>query len=131
MKRRPPAESVWLLTADPPVCRGGNPVAVLNACERRRRLEECLCRFDASSIAEQLGEIGCDEAADYFRDELSPEEVEEVASALEECSEGSSSDDEDANEDADAFVKGLRARLAIVVDAEAGLTARYAGEVDP
>ncbi len=96
MKRRPPpAESVWLLTADPPVCASGNPVAVLTACERRRRLEECLCRFDASSIAEELSEIGCDDAADYFRDELSADEVEDVVSALGECAHGALGDDDD------------------------------------
>lgn len=53
-KRRCSAESVWLLTADPPLCGEGDAVAVLNSCERRRRALDSLCRFDAAAMAGDL-----------------------------------------------------------------------------
>jgi len=116
----------WLLTADPPVCAGGRPVAVLNRCPRRRREQECHCRFDPAEIAEDLEELGAGQLARTLEDSLEPDEVEDFIEELQRCLAQAKGD-----EDCVERVRALVARLQRLVEAEAGLTDRYADDVDP
>jgi hypothetical protein len=72
----------WLLTADPPICARGNPVAVLNACERRRQDEECWCRFDVSEAADDLEAAGAAHLVEWLNDDLEPDDVASLADDL-------------------------------------------------
>lgn len=115
----------WLLTADPPVCKVGNPVTILNTCERRRRGEECWCRFDVVAVADDLEAVGADELVELLNDDLEPEDVELLAGRLA-AAMGSQLDDADAEERGTALVR----RLSRVAKAGSGLSDAYAEEID-
>lgn len=116
----------WLLTADPPVCAGGRPVAVLNQCPRRRKGQICFCRFDAAQIADDLAELGAGELARSLEDGLEPDEVEDFADGVRRSLQAAKGD-----EDLIERLKALVVRLDKLVDAEVGLTDRYSDDVDP
>lgn len=119
-----------LLTADPPICRGGHPVAVLNACERRRRGADCLCRFDANELAEDGELLGCGAIADSLEHELEREEVEGLLAEVELCL-NRPAPTEDRSAEAFERLGRVRYRLEAVVEHEAGLTDRYSDEIEP
>ena len=123
----------WLLTADPPICAAGRPVVVLNACERRRRGGECWCRFDVADIAEDLrdqDDAAASRLAGDFEDEIEAEEVDAVTESLAGVI-ARSRPRTAAAEDRLERLKQVRARLLRVVEAGAGLTSRYADDIDP
>lgn len=120
---------VWLLTADPPLCASGKPVAVLNQCSRRRHAQLCYCRFDAAEISGDLEKLGCAELSRALEDSLEPDEVADFAQHVEHCLRGSRT--HTALEEVVERVKVLLVGLERVVEAEAGLTDRYSDEVDP
>ncbi len=119
-----------ILTVDPPLCAQGDPVAVLNACDRRRRMLDCLCRFDANEIASDATLFGCTDLASAFDIALEPEDVESVAADLEICLRRSTPSDE-VLRDAHDRLQRAASRLERVVDAGAGLTDEYSDAVDP
>ena len=114
-----------LLTADPPVCRVGPPLAVLRRCERLRRDEVCWCRFASADFADELIEAGAPELADYFATALEPEDVDELSSKVRALVASGVPDAELA----DSLAR-LSRRLRRLVEAEAGLTDRYSDELD-
>jgi hypothetical protein len=114
-----------LLTADPPVCRVGPPLAVLRRCERLRRDEVCWCRFAAADLADELSEAGAPELGDYFATALEPEDVNELSSRVRALA-ASGIPDEDL---ADSVAR-LSRRLRRLVEAESGLTDRYSDDLD-
>jgi hypothetical protein len=129
----------WLLTADPPVCRAGRPIVVLENCDRLRREESCWCRFDVAEIAEDLDVIGYRKIAeDWLHDHLEPEDVEafrdEVASAIERAMRVSVTQDDalvkTEVEHGIERVRSLRARLDRLVEREAGMTDRYSDDLE-
>ena len=115
-----------LLTADPPVCRVGPPLAVLRRCERLRRDEVCWCRFAAADLADELIEAGASELADYFAAALEPEDVDELSSKVHALATSESVPDAGL---ADSVAR-LSRRLRRLVEAEAGLTDRYSDDLD-
>jgi hypothetical protein len=117
----------WLLTADPPLCTGGKPVAVLNQCSRRRKGQLCYCRFDAAEISGDLDKLGCGELARTLEDSLEPDDVSDFADGIRSCLIRARGQDEELVE----RVKVLVVRLDQVIEAEAGLTDRYSDDVDP
>lgn len=130
MAVRPPRRAdryVWLLTADPPVCAGGRPVAVLNQCSRKRKGELCHCRFDAAEISDDLGMLGCGELARTLEDGLEPDELSDFADGIRGCLSLAGGKDDELVE----RVKVLVTRLDRIIEAEAGLTDRYSDDVDP
>lgn len=124
-----------LLTADPPVCAAGKAVAVLQQCERRRRDQECLCRFDANEIAEDAAGLGCAEVGEYVSGELEPDDVEDFARAVAAClddrSSGTAATDPDGVAAAMERLRRVEGRLGVLVRHEAGLTDRYSDDIDP
>ncbi|MEX0629624.1 MAG: hypothetical protein WEE67_04195 [Chloroflexota bacterium] len=119
---------VRLLTADPPVCRGGRPLEVLANCDRVRRGEPCWCRFEAETIADDLEAIAATDVSEWLTDTLEPEDVEAFADDLERAvnlAEARSADD-----DAVQRVAQLHARLRRLVRAGAGLTDRHSDDLD-
>jgi hypothetical protein len=116
----------WLLTADPPICASGRPVAVLNQCPRRRRDQVCFCRFDAAEIAEDLNKLGAGELARTLESGLEPEELEDFADGVRGFLRTAKGE-----EDLMGRAKVLVVRLDKLVEAEAGLTDRYSDDIDP
>lgn len=119
---------VRLLTADPPVCRGGRPLDVLANCDRLRRGESCWCRFEAEAIAEDFDAIGADHMSDWLVDTLEPEDVEAFANDVDRAvalAQAKSAADDDLQR-----VVHLQARLRRLVHAGAGLTDRYSDELE-
>jgi hypothetical protein len=123
---RPPF--VRLLTAEPPVCRGGRPLDVLANCDRLRRGEPCWCRFEAEAIAEDLGAIGADNLSDWLTDTLEPEDVEAFAEDVERAINAAPT--RAAEDDAIQRVVHWHARLRRLVRAGAGLTDQYSDDLD-
>jgi hypothetical protein len=119
-----------ILTADPPVCARGNPVAVLNSCERRRRLLECWCRFDVNQIAADASTLRCPDLAASFDIAVDPEDVEAIAADIELCLERSLPADE-GERDALERLTRVRQRLDVLTEHGAGLTDEYSDAVTP
>ncbi|HLX35642.1 MAG TPA: hypothetical protein VKR30_10435 [Candidatus Limnocylindrales bacterium] len=116
----------WLLTADPPICvQGGNPVAVLNSCSRRRRGEECWCRFDVVEAADDLEGVGADDLIEWLNDDLEPEDVSDLAEKLEAHLRRADAEGPEADQ-----AQRLRRRLKRVADRGSGLSGAYADDVD-
>ena len=118
---------VWLLTADPPICAGGRPTAVLNQCSRRRNGQECYCRFDAAEIGDDLGQLGATELARTLEECLDADEVAGFAEDVRRALEWARSTDDELVE----RLRVLGVRLGRLVEHEAGLTDRYSDDVDP
>jgi RNA polymerase sigma factor (sigma-70 family) len=119
---------VRLLTADPPVCRGGRPLEVLANCDRMRRGEPCWCRFEAETIADDLDAIAASDLSEWLTDTLEPEDVETFADDLERAvnvARAKSFDD-----DAVQRVVHLHTGLRRLVRAGAGLTDRHSDDLD-
>lgn len=114
-----------LLTADPPVCRVGPPLAILRRCELLRRDEVCWCRFLASDLADELTEAGAPDLAEYFTSALEPEDVDELSAKVRALVTSGIPDAELADR-----VAKLSRRLRRLVEAEAGLTDRYSDDLD-
>ncbi len=135
--RRTPRAELYdrLLTADPPVCGLGKPVAVLQGCERRRRDQECLCRLDANEVSDDLLRLGCDDLADYLVAGSEPEDVEDFVGAMADCLARSIArrppDGAGDREEATERLRRVERRLRVLVEHEAGLTDRYSDEIDP
>jgi len=123
---RPPF--LRLLTADPPVCRGGRPLEVLANCDRLRRGDPCWCRFEAEAIVEDLEAIGAPALSDWLTDTLEPEDVEAFADEIERAINGARPRSED--DDAVQRVAHWHVRLRRLVRAGAGLTDRYSDDLD-
>lgn len=124
-KRRYRAEQyIWLLTADPPICRSGRPLEVLDSCERRRRDLVCWCRVAVRDIADDLDAVGCGDLADEFEAELDSDDVAELAERL--ASVGRTAEDREAGERVAAAAEILE-RIA---EAGSGLSDRHADDVD-
>lgn len=123
---RPPF--IRLLTAEPPVCRGGRPLDVLANCDRLRRGDLCWCRFEAEAIAEDLGAIGAENLSDWLTDTLEPEDVEAFANDVERAINAARA--RAAEDDAVQRVVHLHARLRQLVRTGAGLTDQYSDDLD-
>lgn len=119
---------VRLLTADPPVCRGGRPLEVLANCDRMRRGEPCWCRFEAETIADDLEAIAATDVSAWLTDTLEPEDVEALADDLDRAV--SLAEARSADDDAVQRVAQLHARLRRLVRAGAGLTDRHSDDLD-
>lgn len=124
--RRRRAKSVWLLTADPPVCTAGRAVDVLSQCAELRRGNECVCRFDVAELEAPLRACGGDEAAEMLSDRLEPEDVEDLLRLTQQCVR-SGHGTEEARQDVSALV----ARLRRLVARGSGLTDAYSDEIGP
>jgi hypothetical protein len=72
----------WTLVADPPPCDPGNPRRALAYCKKARHGQRCTCLFDLGSIVDDLEEVGLDEYASEFEDELEAESLEDVVAEL-------------------------------------------------
>lgn len=135
MRRVPRAELYdRLLTADPPVCALGKPVEVLQRCERRRRSQDCVCRFDANEISDDGLLIGFADLGAYMNGESEPLEVEDFARALayglaRAATTGPTGDAVEWEAATDRL-RRVEHRLRVLVAHEAGLTDRYSDEVD-
>jgi len=125
-RRAAPAEQYpRLLTADPPICSVGPPLATLRRCDRLRRGDRCYCRFAAADIAEDLVAADRLDLAQFLEASLEVEDVEELA-------------DEVATIDVESMGdEGLAERLTILrgdlqrlVDAGSGLIDRYSDDLD-
>ncbi len=119
-----------LLVADPPVCGRGNVIAILNSCERRRRMLDCQCRFDANEISKDAETIGCEALASAFDVALEPDDVEDVAADLELCLRSAKTTNEFERDARDRLV-AVSKRLERVIEAQSALTDEYSDEVDP
>lgn len=118
-------QHAWLLTADPPVCAIGPALGTLRRCDRLRRGEHCFCRFAAGDIAEDLAAAGATDIAELLETPLEPDDVEELRDGVEAI-------DFDGIGDV-ALAERLTILLADLnrlVRAGAGLTDRYADELD-
>jgi hypothetical protein len=129
------ADYHWILLADPPVCRGGRPDVVLNNCDRLRKGEICLCRFETQEIVDDLALAGAAGALDDWltSGDLEEQDVEEmtrkVLSLVREAQArgpGMSGDEAAAVDRLD----GLARRLRRLVDRGSGLSDRYADDLD-
>lgn len=72
----------WTLVADPPPCDPGNPHRALAYCKKARQGQRCTCLFDLGAIADDLEEVGLDEYASEFEDELDAESLADVVTEL-------------------------------------------------
>ena len=120
--------SIRLLTADPPVCRGGRPLEVLVNCDRMRRGEPCWCRFEAETIADDLDAIAAGDLSEWLTDALEPEDVEAFADDLERAVSAARA--RSADDDAVQRVVHLHAMLRRLIRAGAGLTDRHSDDLD-
>jgi hypothetical protein len=116
---------IWLLTADPPICRAGRPIEVLNSCERRRRDEVCWCRVAVRDVVDDLELVGRPDLGEWFESELEADDVADLAERLHAIAPGNG--DDAALERVMALANILRR----VADHGSGLTDRYADDVDP
>jgi hypothetical protein len=126
---------VWLLTADPPLCREGDSLAVLRRCERLRRGEDCACRFDVSDITDDLTDIDARAIADeHLRDRLDSDEVvrfrDAVRQALAEARTGAAAASALEREMAIERVVHLLNRLDRAVAGGAELTDEFSDELE-
>ena len=130
------ADYKWLLLADPPVCRAGRPIVVLNNCDRRRKGEICWCRFNTSEIADDLAEIGEANLADeWLTMDLEARDVEDFRNAVQTAVARAGQHSEEAPLDQDQEhalerVSYLIRRLNRLVESESGLSDRYSEDVD-
>lgn len=114
-----------ILTADPPICRVGPALGILQRCERLRRDEACYCRVYSRDLAEDLLEAGAASQADYLTASLEPEDVEALVEELRRF---------DPSRIADAELRsrveaGL-IQLARLVRHGSGLTDQYSDDID-
>lgn len=117
----------WLLTADPPICGRGNPSAVLNMCERRRRDEECWCRFDVIEVADDLEAAGAPGLVEWLNDDLEPDDVAALADELAATvARAGSAVELDGTERG----RKLERRFRRLVEAGVGLSDEYADDID-
>lgn len=126
---------VWLLTAEPPLCRDGDSLAVLRRCERLRRGQDCVCRFNASDIADDLADIDAGTIADqYLRDRLDSGDVvrfrDAVNQALAETQRDPSGSAPLEREMAIERVGHLLSRLDRVIASGAELTDQFSDELE-
>lgn len=114
------------------MCGLGDPIAVLNACQRRRRGQMCVCRVSVTEVTEDLATAGCPEVAEALDADLEPEDVLAFADAVEACRRRAESDPSDVPrvEAADRLGE-FGQRLALLVDREVALSDRHAEDIDP
>ena len=124
-RSRPAEQYAWLLTADPPVCAVGTALGALRRCDRLRRGEHCFCRFATADIAEDLSAAGAPELAEFLETSLEPEDVEELMDGVQQINLDAIGDEALAER-----LTTLLADLRRLVLAGAGLTDRYADELD-
>ncbi len=129
------ADYRWLLLADPPICRGGRPVAVLNNCDRLRRAEVCWCRFETQEAVEDVAMVGEPGALDDWltAGDLEDRDVEDLRDAVlrivKRVRSGSDAPSDDAAGAADRL-EALAVRLSRLVDRGSGLSDRYTDDID-
>jgi hypothetical protein len=126
MKRRYDAEQYpGLLTADPPVCASGPPLAALRRCERLRRGEACWCRIYSRQLADDLCDVGASAQAEYLTQSLEPEDLEALVGELRALSL-------DRVRDAElrGRVEAAIEQLSRLVRHGAGLTDLYSDDLD-
>lgn len=126
---------VWLLTAEPPMCRDGDSLGVLRRCERLRRGQDCVCRFNTSDIADDLADIEGGPIADqYLRDRLDSEDVVGFRNAVSQALAKARRDREGATplerDMAIERVGHLLRRLDRVVASGAELTDEFSDELE-
>jgi hypothetical protein len=129
------ADYRWLLLADPPICRGGRPEAVLNNCDRLRRGEVCWCRFETQEAVEDVEMVGEPGTLDDWltAGDLEERDVEDLRDAILRIVKRRRAGSEALSEDAAGAVERLEAlavRLGRVVDRGSGLSDRHADDVD-
>jgi hypothetical protein len=129
------ADYRWLLLADPPICRGGRPEAVLNNCDRLRRGEVCWCRFETQEAVEDVAMVGEPGALDDWltAGDLEERDVEDLRDAILRIVKRRRAGSETLSEDAAGAAERLDAlavRLSRVVDRGSGLSDRHADDVD-
>jgi hypothetical protein len=117
----------WLVTADPPICGRGKPVVLLNTCERRRRDEECLCRFDVVEIADDWEAAGAGHLIEWLNDDLEPEDVEALS---EDLARALKAPPDDADLGAVERSERVLRRLRRLVEAGVGISDEYADDLD-
>ena len=78
-RRQRPAESAWILVANPPLCRSGSPTAALAACALE---DACHCAVDLGLLSEDLAEAGLGDLISDWDVEVDPDTVAEVAARL-------------------------------------------------
>jgi hypothetical protein len=118
-----------LLTADPPICGQGSPVALLNGCERRRRGLDCWCRFNASEISDDLDALGIGSEIS-LETEFDPDEVEDLTADFELALQHATPYD-DWRRDAHDRLVAVVQRLQRIADRGSGLTDTYSDDIDP
>jgi len=72
----------WTLVADPSPC---DPISIARAlafCPRDRIGEECMCRIDVAEFVDDLEELGVENVANAFDDELDAEDLVNVAGKI-------------------------------------------------
>ena len=115
---------IWLLTADPPICRDGRPVEVLNNCDRQRRGERCWCRVLVREVADDLDHIGQGDVSEFLEAGLEADDVSDVAARLRSAAALAEGTDESDR------VIAVSYDLERIADRGSGLTDRYADDVD-
>lgn len=115
---------VWLLTADPPICREGRPIEVLQNCDRQRRNERCWCRLLVRDVADDLEQIGRGDLAEFLESGLEADDVSDVAGRLRSAATLAQGTDE-----CDRLI-AVSYDLERIADRGSGLTDRYSDDVD-
>ncbi len=129
---------VWLLTAEPPVCRSGASRIILTRCERLTRGEVCLCRFNVAEMGDDLTAIGATDLVEkWLGDRLEPEDVEafrvDVDLAHQRAAQGTQTLPTEQRADAEHAaerVKQLVTRLTVLTEQGAGLTDEFSDDLD-
>ena len=126
------ADYRWILLADPPVCRAGRPISVLNNCDRLRRDQACWCRFETEPIVEDAARLGAAGALDDWltAGDLEDRDVEDLRDAVATLSRraGKPADDEAAA--ALDRMQILLRNLDRLVERGSGLIDRYADDLE-
>ncbi len=72
----------WWLRADPPPCDQNNPTRALAYCEKSRHGQRCTCQFDLAAIADDLEELGLEQYASEFEDEVDADSLMDLVSEI-------------------------------------------------
>lgn len=83
-RRQRPAESKWILVADPPLCQAGSPAVAMASCSRG---DKCWCTVDVGALSDDVSEVGRRELISDWDVEVASDGIGEVAEVLASLSE--------------------------------------------
>lgn len=115
-KRRRPAESEWVLVADPPLCGARDASTAVDHCPRPDQGLSCRCQFAIHELAEDLADVDADQLVELIDVGLEAGDVADLVIELERAS--GRADDEDLGERLEGWVERFKELQA----ANAGLS---------